>query len=309
MAESPFSPLRRIGEGIYFFRPQQHTREIDADPTANPTLITLCTWLGGATNQRILKYISRYRVLFPYSAILLITARMLEISVLPFRALRTRLAAARKIIRSTVNQSGNGDTRNCLLHLFSHGGCNTAIQLALSLQMDPSHPPLELGRYLGGIIFDCCPGDDSFWRVYEAAAHSLPRSRLAQMVGRKLLFPAVGVINGLQQTGWMSSVRDLRAQLNDSAIFGKNVPRLYMYSITDPTVESGQIESHIEEAKSKWSYTVYTMPFPDSPHCALARDHPHLYWAEIEKFWKMRKIDKPSVSIDLAAPDKIRSRL
>lgn len=218
MPSTQFSPLQPIGENIHFFQPPEPA------VTSSPALITLCTWLGGATTQRIQKYVAGYRALYPNSAILLITTRILEISALPFSVLHARLAPARDVIRR-VGSSGTGkeDTGSILLHIFSHGGCNTVIQLALSLRWDPMHPGLEIRKYLCGIIFDCCPGDTSFGRAYQAAAHSLPRSVPARTVGKVLLYPVIGVINGLQQTGWMSSVRDLRAQLNDPASLGRQL--------------------------------------------------------------------------------------
>ncbi|PYH41503.1 TMEM53 family protein, partial [Aspergillus saccharolyticus JOP 1030-1] len=285
-------PLQPIGEDIHFF-------QLPKPPENNePALITLCTWLGGATPPRIQKYISGYRALYSSSAILLITTRILEISALPFSVLHARLAPAREVVRRVVassssssssRSSNNYDDNNhqsVLLHIFSHGGCNTAIQLALSLQQED--PRLELGRYLGGIIFDCCPGDTSFGRAYQAAAHSLaPRSLLAQTLGRALLYPVIGVITGLQQTGWMSSVRGLRAQLNDPAVFGKTAPRLYLYSTADAIVRWEDVESHQREAEVELEEccTVKRVAFPDSPHCALVRDHHDCYWTEIERFW------------------------
>ncbi|RAH69421.1 uncharacterized protein BO66DRAFT_392403 [Aspergillus aculeatinus CBS 121060] len=200
-----FHPLQPIGENIHFFQPPEPA-------SSGPALITLCTWLGGATPPRIQKYISGYQGLYPTSAILLTTTRILEIGLLPFSVLHARLAPARDVLRRLISSGDHNDSQSILLHIFSHGGCNTAIQLALSLQMeDPrGHPPLELGRYLGGIIFDCCPGNTSFGRAYQAAVHSLPPSSvLAQAVGRVLLYPVIGVITGLQQTGWMSSIRGL----------------------------------------------------------------------------------------------------
>ncbi|PYH76619.1 hypothetical protein BO82DRAFT_358950 [Aspergillus uvarum CBS 121591] len=232
LQEVQFHPLQPIGENIYFCQFPELT-------SSGPALITLCTRLGDATPPRIQKYISGYQNLYPTSAILLITTRILEIGLLPFSVLHARLAPARDVLRWFNSSGDHNDSYSILLHIFSHGGCNTAIQLALSLQIEDTrgHPPLELGRYLGGIIFDCCPGDTSFGRAYQAAAHSLPpRSVLAQAVGRVLLYPVIGVITGLQQTEWMSSIRGLRRQLNDPAVLKKTAPRLYLYATADQMV-------------------------------------------------------------------------
>ena len=288
MAPSQFHPLQPIGENIHFSQPPPKPGVINS-----PALITLCTWLGGATPQRIQKYISGYRALYPISAILLITTHILEISALPFSVLHARLAPARDVIRRYVK---NG-TDSILLHIFSHGGCNTAIQLALSLQADSdSDSPasaIHIGNHLSGIIFDCCPGDASFARAYQAAAHSLPRSEPAQTVGKVLLCPFIGITNGLQQAGLMSSVQDLRAQLNDPGVFGTTAARLYLYSMADQVVWWEDVEFHQRAARSALGCKVEGVAFADSPHCALVRDHPGRYWGEIKRFWTEKGFMEP----------------
>ena len=286
MAASQFNPLQPIGENIHFFQPPPKP-----GVTSCPALITICTWLGGATTQRIQKYISGYRALYPNSAILLITTRILEISALPFSVLHSRLVPARDVIRRFAKEG----TDSILLHIFSHGGCNTAIQLALLLQADSNSPAseVEIGNHLSGIIFDCCPGDTSFGRAYQAAAHSLPRSAPAQTVGKALLYPVIGIINGLQQTGVMSSVQDLRVQLNDPRVFGATAARLYLYSMADQMVRWEDVQSHQKEARSALGCKVEGVAFPDSPHCALVRDHPERYWGEIKRFWTEREMIEP----------------
>ena len=306
MASAQFNPLQPIGKNIHFFQPPPNP-----GVTGCPALIILCTWLGGATTPRIQKYITGYRALYPNSAILLITTRILEISALPFSVLHARLAPARKVIRRFTRPSDTGKegTGSILLHVFSHGGCNTAIQLALSLQTDSIPPASEIGQHLSGIIFDCCPGDTSFGRAYQAAALSLPRSVPAQAVGKVLLYPFIGIINGFQQTGWMSSVRDLRAQLNDPGVFGATAARLYLYSMSDQMVGWEDVESHQNAAKSGLGCKVKGFAFADSPHCALVRDHPDRYWDEIKRFWMEREIIKPPGLTDSTSCDKPRSRL
>lgn len=111
MTPSQFHPLQPIGENIHFFQPPPKP---GVTSTSCPALITLCTWLGGATTQRIQKYISGYRALYPDAAILLITTQILEISALPFSVLHARLAPARDVIRRFVKEG----TDSILLHIF-----------------------------------------------------------------------------------------------------------------------------------------------------------------------------------------------
>lgn len=306
---SGFDPIKSIGENIYLWEPPEHT---SIARTTSPELIILCTWLGGATPQRIQKYVTGYRRLYPDSAILLVTTRILEITAFPFSVLHARLSPARDYIRGKI--ADKEGKRSILLHIFSHGGCNTAIQLALSLRQDATHPPLELGIHLRGIIFDCCPGDTSFSCAYQAAAHSLPpQPAPAKVLGKLLLYPAVGLITGLQRTGLMSSVSQLRSQLNDPAVFGAAAKRLYLYSTADLMVGWEDVESHLAEAKALLGCQAEGIAFPDSPHCAIVRDHAYRYWDTIDQFWAGREISTAAAmtsgQLGGGSGDRLRSRI
>lgn len=315
--KSPLSPLEPIGKGIYYFQPTEGPRP---GPESNsPNLITLCTWLGGATPQRVQKYIAGYRALYPSSAILVIASDVLEMSALPFSAIRARLAPARDVVRQIVNASigtgidiGIGSTKGnsgILLHLFSNGGCNTGIQLAVSLRTDPAHPAIDIGQHLGGIVFDSCPGVPLFKQFYETAAlSSLPPSGPARAVGTAVLYPFMGVVFGLQSSGWMSSSRDMCEQLNDPGLLGKTAARLYLYSTTDQVFGQEDFEAHLAEARAKLGCVVEGVAFPNSPHCALIRDHPGRYWSEIKRFWMGREAIGELPGVDFSF-DKPRSQL
>lgn len=174
-----------------------------------------------------------------------------------------------------------------LLHIFSHGGCNSATQLLHSIQRPQSaeEPILDLRQHLSGIIFDCGPGDATFGHAYNAAAASLPDMWLARAFGRPLLVPVIGVITGLQSIGAMSSVKDLRRELNSFGLFGSTANRLYLYSLSDQMVQWEDVESHLEEAKSIHKYTATGVSFADSAHCAIVHEHPEHYWKAIQNLW------------------------
>ena len=150
-------------------------------------------------------------------------------------------------------------------------------------------PKFDPRQHIGGIIFDCCPGDASFGRAYNAAVASLPDQWLAKTLGRPLLVPFIGVITGLQSIGAMSSVKDLRRDLNSSDLFGSTASRLYLYSLLDKMVWWEDVESHLEEAKSAHKYAATGVSFSDSAHCAIVREHPEQYWKAIQDFWNRKR--------------------
>ncbi|KAK2616902.1 hypothetical protein QQS21_000280 [Conoideocrella luteorostrata] len=281
-----FHPLEAIGQDIYYVdhRSDQSSKSENINASTDPQLIILCTWLGGATPSRIQKYLDGYISLYPKSPILLIAGRFLDITVLPFSVLHARLAPARHVMIERIEAQADDEAArpSFLWHIFSHGGCNSAIQMALSLHNERGD--IDLSKHIKLLILDCCPGDATFENAYKAAAYSLPAAFPARAVGQLLLYPAMGILTGLQNAGLMLSVSHLRAQLNDPAVLG-NARRLYLYSKADQVVRWQDVEAHIEDARSQQGLSAQGVSYPDSPHCALVRDHGPDYWKTIVAFW------------------------
>ncbi|KAL4934643.1 uncharacterized protein BDV17DRAFT_286329 [Aspergillus undulatus] len=231
------SPLEPVGENIWLY--EHPTSDDYVVSNGRPALIVLCTWLGGATPRRISNYVGHHRRLFPKSSILLLTTGMIDITVRSFSAIRARMRPAREVIRRILGPDAGDIGKNSngvLLHIFSHGGSNIAIQLTLSMQ-DCKHPSGIHRLPLQGIIFDSCPGDTTFMRNYQASVYSLPRAPFPlQLINRALLFPAIGVITGLQTLGITSSISEMQTQVNDSLVVSARVPRLYLFSKGDETI-------------------------------------------------------------------------
>jgi len=283
-SQTPLAEFRHLGQNIFLYKPETDKSETairKEEGHSPPSLVIVCTWLGGATAKRINKYTTQYRQLFPHACILLIRTIVLDITVRSFRLIRSRLAPARDAIYSILgdNDLSRESTDGCiLLHVFSHGGCNTAIQLAISMRENDMYLPLRQ------IVFDSCPGDATFRKAYDAATISLPQSQPAHSVGRAALYPAIAVITGLQHLGIMSSVRDMRAELNDSNVFGSHARRLYLYSAADQAVHFQDVQSHLETARAQ-GYRADGVVFQRSPHVALILEDAVRYWAAIESFW------------------------
>ncbi|KAL6808885.1 hypothetical protein GGI42DRAFT_224999 [Trichoderma sp. SZMC 28013] len=282
-----FWPLEPIGQDIYYI--SRHS-DLVTSAKSCPRLIILCTWLGGATPHRIKKYLDGYSSLYPGSSILLITARFLEMAALPFSVLHARLAPARNIVIEYIEV--DTEQPSILWHIFSHGGCNSAIQMALSLHDQRSD--IDLSKHVGLFVLDCCPGDASFENAYKAAAYSLPNAFIARIVGQTLLYPTIAIITGLQNVGLMRSVKQLRAHLNDPAVLG-TARRLYLYSKADQVVRWEDVEAHIEDARTQQSLHAGGVAFDGSSHCALVRDHSDKYWKTIASYWDEPESWKSSV--------------
>lgn len=150
--------------------------------------------------------------------------------------------------------------------------------------------PRRVSKYVAGhlcgIIFDCCPGYESFGRVYNAAAASLPDAWLAQAVGKAFLVPAISIITLLQYLGAMNSIPDLRRELSDPDMVGTTTKRLYLYSSHDQMMQWQNVETHLEAAKLVSGHPVTGVRFEESAHCAIIRNHADTYWKAICDFWQ-----------------------
>lgn len=306
-SRSPFEPLTRIGDDVYLYEPA----EPPGPDYQGPSLVVMSTWLGGASPKNIGRYAAGHRRLFGSAAVLVVTARLAEITITPFARMHARLQPARDVLVRYVladrdrAAAGEGPPSPSILwHIFSSGGLNMAIQLARITRqaLEETTSPAgaaSLDTALGGVIFDCCPGDGSLGRTYSAACYSLPHTWAAQTIGRVLLFPTIAFLLGVQNsgiTGKGGSLADLCRGAHDPGVFGVGVRRMYLYSVSDRLVPWRFVNRHMEEAVER-GIAVEGEAIPGGGHCALVRGDADRYWRAVERFWG-RNEDGNSVSGD-----------
>ncbi|KAJ5450416.1 uncharacterized protein N7458_006865 [Penicillium daleae] len=275
-----------VGETIHLYEPPVET----FPDTASPSLVILCTWVGGATPRRINKYLAQYQEIFPTSSLLLITTGVSDTAFRPLKWIRANLKPARDAIRRIVGRENventakpNSRPRGILLHLFSHGGGNIASQLALSMKAGPDRGAIFFSN-LRTIILDCCPGDDTFARMYAATRVSVPQTPVAQFLGNTVMYPALAVVNGFQHAGLARAVKDLRDVLNEPSTFGSMPRRLFIHSKEDIVIGWEDVQLHLEDAQNR-GYSVGQVLFERGPHCGLVMEDPNRYWEAVKKFW------------------------
>ncbi|KAK4100109.1 hypothetical protein N658DRAFT_516825 [Parathielavia hyrcaniae] len=302
---APPAPLVPLGNNIFLLEPSvppaAHDKISGSGGTNEcppPSLIILCTWLGGATTPRVLKYVDGYRKAFPGATLVLVRTVFSDISARSFAAIRSRLRPARDAIikalqppLTTTRTTSEFSTANnpiffpkALLHIFSHGGCNTAIQLASSISEVAG---TLLCDHLRQIVFDCCPGDTSFAKAFNAASLSLPPTSPAPIraLGTAAVFAAVAAITALQKAGFMSSVSDMRRELNEPTLFGTAARRLYLFSRADRMVGTADVQTHAQLARESVGCEVGLVLFAEAPHCALVTEDAARYWRAIQSCW------------------------
>ncbi|OBT76621.1 hypothetical protein VF21_05286 [Pseudogymnoascus sp. 05NY08] len=293
-----FSPIHPSNSNILLYTPPLPTSSTPL--LESPKLIILTTWLGGSTSARIAVYCRGYQTLYPSTPILLIRTVLADITTKSFAVVQRQLEPARDYLLSVFPSSlgfsppsSTNDERvrpsnGALLHIFSHGGCNSALQLSRLLRSSiPTTPSSNTIASsfpipLTGLILDSCPGSPSFTKAYNAATYSLPATQPINLLGQTLLLPLIGALSSLQAIGIVSSVSDLRRELNDLVTFGL-VPRLYLHSSGDEVVGVEDVASHAEEIMGK-GVSVRREVWSRAAHCALPVEDSERYWRVVGEF-------------------------
>ena len=263
--------FENIGQGISYFRqPHQKT------PKYGPSLVVLCTWMA-ASRKHIAKYTQQYRHQYPEAEILVVESGVAEMVYRTNSSQQARLQPARHVLLShtSENPQSHGQ-RQAVLHVFSNGGSQCAIQLLTTL---PEHIRLQVFR---AIVFDSCPGTATYQRTVHAITLAMPKFPLMTYLGLPILHIVLCLIFlALFVTRAEDVITRLRRQLNDHKLFSPDVPRLYIYSKADRLVPYQDVKRHVEDARIKGYRASSEVLFEDSAHCAHAMAHKERYWAAV----------------------------
>ncbi|GAB7325159.1 hypothetical protein MBLNU13_g09239t1 [Cladosporium sp. NU13] len=268
--------FENIGEGISYSRqPHQKTSQ------NGPSLVVLCTWMSAAC-KHISKYTQQYRQQYPDADILVVESGVAEMVYRSNPSQQIRLQPARDVLLSHTSQNAQGHSqREAVLHVFSNGGSQCAIQLATSLP-----EPIRLNAF-SAIIFDSCPGTATYQRTIQSLTLSMPKSPLTKYLGPPILHAVLCLLYlSLFVTGAEDVITRIRMQLNDRKIFGPKVPRLYIYSKADKLVPYQDVKSHVDDAKIKGYRATSEVLFETSAHCAHAMAHKEQYWQAVGELLK-----------------------
>lgn len=277
---APIDPLKP-NSLLYTPPPQIQQQRRSSKDGAAVKVVILATWLGGASAARIAVYCRGHQAAYPEASILLIRTVLSDITIKTSAAVQAQLQPSRDFLLSAFPPGSPRTEGGALLHLFSHGGCNTALQLSRLLRgNDPTAPfPVPLT----GVVLDSCPGSSGFVKAYAGAVYSLPAIQIPgfNLLGRACLLPVIGSVSLLQAWGMISSVEDLRRELNDLNTFG-NAPRLYLHSKGDRLVAAEDVASHAAEIGLRLSATREVWEYAE--HVALPLEDSERYWKAIRCF-------------------------
>lgn len=276
----PIDPLKR---NVLLYNPDSNN---DSHPQSTKRrdvvkVIILATWLGGASASRIAVYCRGYQAAYPAASILLIRTVLSDITVKSCAMVQAQLQPARDYLVSAFPDSDSLTEGKALMHMFSHGGCNSALQLSRLLRKNDCDADFPVP--LIGVVLDSCPGSSSFTKAYSGAVYSLPATPIPgfNLLGRACLLPIVGTVSFMQACGLLSSVEDLRRELNDLKSFGP-VPRLYLHSKGDRLVAVKNVASHAAEIEKL--LPVSRELWEVAEHVALPVEDSQRYWDAVRCF-------------------------
>jgi hypothetical protein len=268
--------FEKLTDAISYHR--QPSGGLQSRNNGGPSLIVLCTWMS-AHRKHISKYTSQYRQKYPSAELLVIESSIADIVYRTNKSQQDRIRLARDILTSHLAATPKSQQNpQVLLHVFSNGGAQAAVQLATSL------PATHRPKAFSAIIFDSCPGEATYARSHQAMSHSLPKNSLpARILGPLLIHLTLCLFYlAIFVCRFESVLTRSRKCLNDPEMFGTQVPRLYVFSKADELVPWRDVESHAEDAGRKGYGEVRRVLFEDSAHCAHAMAHREEYWGAVE---------------------------
>jgi hypothetical protein len=254
-----------------------YDRQLSRKPSQNgPTLVILCTWMS-ANRKHIAKYTQQYRHQHPEMDILVVESSVADMVYRSTRSQQHRLRPARDILLSHLSSTAQGPgQQGAVLHMFSNGGAQCAVQLAAML------PPDIRRHAFSAIILDSCPGTATYQETVHAMSLSMPKSPVAKILGPPILHLVLCFIFlALFVTSAEDVITRIRKQLNDQELFSHDVPRLYVYSKADQLVPFQDVKSHADDARRKGYVKTGEVMFEASAHCAHALSHKDEYWGAI----------------------------
>jgi len=265
----PTSSLIPLNSSSYLYQPS----DWEASSTTrsdHPSTTVICSWMN-AQMKHVLKYTDGYRLLFPQSRLLLITADLDDMFYRTDKSITRNLREAIQVL----SMDGSG---RVLAHALSVGGAKKLWLLCTAYWQQTGIPP-PFHR----IILDSAPGVMHFRRTISTfqAGHS---------TGEWLRFPVTaalrfvtGILWVARELGLKDDVARLWEGLNQLEVPEVNKRRCYIYSQGDQSIRWKDVERHAEEAR-KQGWTTRMERFHDSRHVQHMRRDPARYWAVIMEF-------------------------
>ena len=289
LIKDPLEDFQQLNDFTHIYQPQT-----DSNPSTGPHLVILCSW-AFAQPRHISKYLRSYQERYPEAQILLIQSDTGNLLWRPDAWQMPMFNAAVSTITDYLQQTTSKSA--ILLHVFSNGGSYTAIQLANAYrrthaQLPPSDNPHDLP--INAIIFDSSPSPPRLSLGIKAISMGLPRSRLANYLGKPIISLSLSIFAVLHELR-ISELAMAKAYRESNAVpfLKEDVPRAYVYSKVDAVMGEEDILAHARAARGKLGVgegdvdgRVRTEEFVGSSHVNHMAVDVERYWGIVSETWE-----------------------
>lgn len=273
-----------IAPTIWEQRPIGRGKSFSSDQP--PSLIIVLPWTG-AHGRHVAKYTEAYQTIFPSTPILCITTSAKDLCLRSSKRKQQRLQPA--VARILDHLEHNDGRVNILVHAFSEGGSNKAVELA-----EAYYNTTSTKLPCSALCLDSTPGHPRYLRLCNALKKSLPPIPILNCTG---LFVGSALLGGI----WIlykcikgydnNVISRTRRRLQDPNHWDQSAPRCYFYSKGDHLIAWKDVREHLGDAVRSGA-PVMDVCFEDSAHCKHAAKHPDRYWGAVALTWKRTCIDK-----------------
>jgi hypothetical protein len=279
--ESFISGFEHISHSLWQYSPQSQPFDDKntLSPTNSPDLILLFSWTG-AIGKHVSKYTETYQKLFPSTPILVITTSLKDLCFRSSINKQVRLAPIINHIQKTF-----GNLENILVHCFSEGGSNKAVEFA-----EAYHTFVGEKLPCMALCLDSTPGNPRFWNLCNAFKRSLPHNRIVRASGLVVGSVVLGgawalytVVKGRED----NVISKTRQRLNDENFWSLDIPRAYLFSKSDDLIEWKDIKEHADDAAGRGVPTRQAC-FVKSAHCGHIKEDADEYWKVVMTTWESR---------------------
>jgi hypothetical protein len=259
----------QLSNTVKLYRPNPAEKATAFNHGTGPEMVILCSWFR-ALPKHVAKYVHAHRQRYPRAQILVLESTVGDMMYTPYSVQRDRLNSVVDIIKGVATAK-----HEILLHIFSNGGSNTAVQLAEAWHSSQSSPfPAT------SMVLDSCPGSPSLKLAADAVVSSSPKNShwwaiifAWTVVVPFVAFPAL--------IGGTYIVTLLRERLNETRLFSTRTRRVYICSPTDLMVPQEDVVSHCESARSA-GYDAKLVEIDGSAHVSHVMKDPSRYWGAVE---------------------------
>jgi hypothetical protein len=294
-AAGPLGFMQQLSPFVYLWQPSSPENATPTPKTDDPALVLLFGWMN-AGGGPLAKYVRQYQVLFPTSAILLVTCSFVGMMIPRLGLQRASIAAttARAILeddkaKSKAREAFQGGGDECprlLIHAFSNAGSTMLWQTYKAFEITGSSDELASTVIpLHVSIFDSMPVPFSCRVMSRGMIDSVPTA-----AGRILAAP-VTYIFVLLVWVWLNILRQ-PDHIGHLSLLAHNDPerareavRVYIYSPVDRVIPPKAVENHADEALSK-GFRVHRELFLDTDHVAHAKKYSDRYWSIVAQTWQ-----------------------